>query len=97
LLQCCAAVAGWDRFLCLYLSIFGLDFFFHPPWFWVNYNDSVTAGAGLLFFVVVVVFALIIFFFFLFYLFLFVYYLFSLIIVIIEKKNSLLFHLHPFH
>jgi hypothetical protein len=49
-LQCCVGVLGWDLFLCLFLSIFQLDFFFLPPWFWLQYShDGVEKGFYFLF------------------------------------------------
>ncbi|KAK2958534.1 hypothetical protein BLNAU_6568 [Blattamonas nauphoetae] len=34
IVQTAIAVAGWDRFLTLFLTNTYLDFFFLPPWFW---------------------------------------------------------------
>jgi hypothetical protein len=39
LLQCIVCVIGWDKFLWLCLSIFHLDFFFLPPWYWKRFLE----------------------------------------------------------
>ncbi|KAA6392486.1 MAG: hypothetical protein EZS28_011988 [Streblomastix strix] len=39
-LQACASTAGWTRFFTLALSLYDLDFFFLPPWYWTKLAEQ---------------------------------------------------------